>query len=52
MNQYQLQGRMGKGSYATVERAVDRETGDEYVSLRSREARRVGGVADGRDRRG
>lgn len=32
VNQYVLKGELGRGSYATVERACDRETGIEYVS--------------------
>lgn len=32
VNQYVLGETLGRGSYATVEKAVDRETGDEYVS--------------------
>lgn len=35
VNQYRLEGasHLGKGSYATVEKATDRETGIEYVSV-------------------
>ena len=32
VNQYILGETLGRGSYATVEKAVDRETGEEYVS--------------------
>lgn len=31
VNQYKFVGPIGRGSYATVERATDRETGIDYV---------------------
>jgi hypothetical protein len=46
VNQYILGETLGRGSYATVEKAVDRETGEEYVSPASCEAVMLDRAAD------